>query len=137
PSRATRPSAACRAPPPSPTARIRAPAAGAARTRPSAASTWPDPARPRSRGGDAPLGSPRSWAEGPTPREGNEMTEINGTCAPGFEAVRDAFAANFDQGNELGASACVTLRGETVVDLWGGDRDQDGTPWERDTIVNV
>lgn len=70
-------------------------------------------------------------------RQGNEMTEISGTCAPGFEAVRDAFAANFDQGNELGASACVTLRGETVVDLWGGDRDQDGTPWERDTIVNV
>jgi CubicO group peptidase (beta-lactamase class C family) len=52
-------------------------------------------------------------------------------------AVKDAFAANFDQGNELGASASVTLHGETVVDIWAGDRDLDGTPWERDTIVNV
>ncbi|MCB0958651.1 MAG: beta-lactamase family protein [Acidimicrobiales bacterium] len=65
------------------------------------------------------------------------MVEIQGTCAPEFEAVRTAFAANFDKGEELGASACVTLHGETVVDLWGGDRDLEGNPWERDTIVNV
>jgi CubicO group peptidase (beta-lactamase class C family) len=65
------------------------------------------------------------------------MTEIHGSCKPEFEAVRAAFAANFDQGTELGASACVTLHGETVVDIWAGDRDLDGTPWERDTIVNV
>jgi CubicO group peptidase (beta-lactamase class C family) len=65
------------------------------------------------------------------------MVEIQGACAPEFEAVRTAFAANFDQGLELGASACVTVDGETVADLWAGDRDLDGTPWERDTIVNV
>ncbi|MEZ5183687.1 MAG: serine hydrolase domain-containing protein [Acidimicrobiales bacterium] len=65
------------------------------------------------------------------------MVEIQGTCAPEFEAVRTAFAANFEKGEELGASACVTLHGETVVDLWGGDRDLEGNPWERDTIVNV
>ena len=65
------------------------------------------------------------------------MTEIHGTCTPGFEAVHDAFAANFDQGLELGASACVTLHGETVVDIWAGDADEQGRPWERDTIVNV
>ena len=65
------------------------------------------------------------------------MTEIHGTCTPEFEAVRTAFAANFDQGSELGASACVTVHGETVVDIWAGDRDLDGNPWERDTIVNV
>ena len=65
------------------------------------------------------------------------MTEIHGTCTPEFEAVRTAFAANFDAGNELGASACVTHHGETVVDIWAGDRDLDGNPWERDTIVNV
>jgi CubicO group peptidase (beta-lactamase class C family) len=65
------------------------------------------------------------------------MTEIHGTCKPEFEAVRTAFAANFEQGNELGASACVTRHGETVVDIWAGDRDLDGSPWERDTIVNV
>ncbi len=65
------------------------------------------------------------------------MVDIHGACAPEFEAVQAAFAGNFDQGNELGASACVTVDGETVVDLWAGDRDLDGNPWERDTIVNV
>ncbi len=65
------------------------------------------------------------------------MTEVHGTCKPEFEAVRTAFLANFDQGVELGASACVTLHGETVVDIWAGDRDLEGNPWERDTIVNV
>lgn len=63
--------------------------------------------------------------------------EIQGTCAPEFEAVRAAFAGNFDQGLEIGASACVTVDGETVVDIWAGDADEDGRPWERDTIVNV
>lgn len=65
------------------------------------------------------------------------MVEIQGTCAPAFEAVRTQFAKHFDDGLELGASACVTVGGETVVDLWAGDRDLDGNPWERDTIVNV
>ena len=63
--------------------------------------------------------------------------EIQGTCEPGFEAVRDAFAANFDDGLELGAAAAVTVDGEFTVDIWGGDADGEGTPWQRDTIVNV
>ena len=63
--------------------------------------------------------------------------EIHGICKPGFEAVRDAFAANFDEGLEVGAAATVTVDGEFVVDIWGGDADTEGTPWQRDTIVNV
>lgn len=63
--------------------------------------------------------------------------EVHGTVQPGFEAVRDAFEANFSQGLEVGASAAVTLEGESVVDIWAGDSDPNGTPWERDTIVNV
>jgi CubicO group peptidase (beta-lactamase class C family) len=52
--------------------------------------------------------------------------------------VRDAFAANLDQGLDTGASVCVVVDGETVVDLWGGTIDQEGTtPWKEDTIVNV
>jgi CubicO group peptidase (beta-lactamase class C family) len=65
------------------------------------------------------------------------VTEIHGECDPRFEPVRTAFAANFDQGQELGASVAVTLEGEPVVDLWAGDADESGRPWERDTIVNV
>jgi CubicO group peptidase (beta-lactamase class C family) len=73
------------------------------------------------------------------------VTEIHGECDPRFEAVRTAFAANFDGGHEVGASVAVTLHGEPVVDLWAGDADNgdgdgaDGVvpPWQRDTIVNV
>ena len=63
--------------------------------------------------------------------------EIHGTCKPGFEAVRDAFEANFAEGLEIGAAAAVTVDGEFVVDIWAGDADTEGTPWQRDTIVNV
>ena len=65
------------------------------------------------------------------------MTEIHGHCDERFEAVRTTFAANFDEGVERGASVAVTLHGEPVVDLWAGDADGEGRPWERDTICNV
>lgn len=55
-----------------------------------------------------------------------------------FGKVREAFEANLAGGADVGASFCATLEGETVVDLWGGWADEDeGRPWERDTIVNV
>ena len=66
------------------------------------------------------------------------MAEIHGTCDERFGAARDAFAANFDKGFDVGACVAVYLDGEPVVDLWGGHRDADATePWERDTIINV
>jgi CubicO group peptidase (beta-lactamase class C family) len=64
-------------------------------------------------------------------------TDIHGTCDPHFAAVRDAFAGNFAQGLEAGASFCATLNGEPVIDIWAGVKDEAGSPWERDTIVNV
>ncbi len=63
--------------------------------------------------------------------------QINGTFKSGFEPVRAAFEANFAAGNELGASAAVTINGEPVVDIWAGDASIDGRPWVEDTIVNV
>lgn len=65
------------------------------------------------------------------------MTEIHGTCDDSFEPVKAAMTANFDTGQELGASVCVTLAGKPVVDLWAGDADEQGRPWQADTIVNV
>lgn len=68
------------------------------------------------------------------------MTEIHGTVADGFAGVRDAFAANWELQNEVGASVCATVDGETVVDLWGGTATFDGgeeRDWEENTIVNV
>ena len=43
--------------------------------------------------------------------------EIGGSVSPGWEKVRTAFADNFAQRDELGASCCVTYKGEVVVDL--------------------
>ena len=65
------------------------------------------------------------------------MVDVHGFCEPGFEAVRAAFIANFEERDELGASVCVTQEGRPVVDIWGGDADPEGTPWAEDTIVNV
>jgi CubicO group peptidase (beta-lactamase class C family) len=52
--------------------------------------------------------------------------------------VRAAFDANLASGEDVGASFCVTVDGETVVDLWGGFADERRTrPWRADTIVSV
>jgi CubicO group peptidase (beta-lactamase class C family) len=63
---------------------------------------------------------------------------IEGSVAPGFEHVRDAFVANFLRRGERGAACCIYQHGEKVVDLWGGFRDP-GTsaPWHPDTLVVV
>ena len=66
-----------------------------------------------------------------------ESSEIHGHCSERFREVRQAFQENFEQGLEVGASFCAVQDGECVVDLWAGDRDAHGTPWEEDTIVNV
>ncbi|MGH0035621.1 MAG: serine hydrolase domain-containing protein [Myxococcota bacterium] len=64
--------------------------------------------------------------------------QIQGTCDPRFERVREAFAENFRERDEVGASVSLFLDGECVVDLWGGFADQKRTrPWTRDTVANV
>jgi CubicO group peptidase (beta-lactamase class C family) len=66
------------------------------------------------------------------------MAQSAGFTKDRFAPVRAAFEANFENGGDTGASYCVTHNGETVVDLWGGSADADGTrPWQEDTIVNV
>ncbi|MFQ6395404.1 serine hydrolase domain-containing protein [Nocardia sp. KC 131] len=63
---------------------------------------------------------------------------IEGTVAPGYNAVREAFAANFAERGDVGAAVCVYLDGKPVVDLWGGLADPDvERPWERDTLQLV
>ncbi len=67
-----------------------------------------------------------------------EISAISGFVKPGFETVRDAFVENFERHNELGAACCVFHKGEKVVDLWGGIRNEaTGEPWEEDTMVLV
>ena len=63
---------------------------------------------------------------------------VRGDVAPGFDAVAEVFERNFTEDIEVGASFCAVVDGVTVVDLWGGYRNQDCTvPWESDTLVNV
>ena len=38
------------------------------------------------------------------------------------------------RGGRGGAALCVYHRGEKVVDIWGGTRDDDGHPWQADTM---
>ena len=67
-----------------------------------------------------------------------QQATVEGFVAPGFEAVHEAFAANFSERGESGGGCCVYLKGEKVVDLWGGLRNKvTGEPWERDTMVVV
>jgi CubicO group peptidase (beta-lactamase class C family) len=64
--------------------------------------------------------------------------DIHGQCDSRFARVREAFAENFAQGHEVGASLALMVGGKMAVDLWGGYADGARTrPWERDTIVNV
>jgi CubicO group peptidase (beta-lactamase class C family) len=63
---------------------------------------------------------------------------IEGHCQPRFQKVQEEFARNFRDRGEVGASVCVMVDGETVVDLWGGVADRHSqTPWERDTLCLV
>ena len=34
-----------------------------------------------------------------------------------------------------GAAVCVYHRGRKVVDIWGGTRDEEGSPWQEDTLA--
>lgn len=48
------------------------------------------------------------------------MSDVHGWCAPGWDGVRDAFAANFAEHGDIGAATAVHHDGKLVVDLWGG-----------------
>ncbi|WP_181778793.1 serine hydrolase domain-containing protein [Pseudonocardia pini] len=63
---------------------------------------------------------------------------VSGDSAADFHEVREVFERAVASGAELGASLTVDVDGETVVDLWGGYRDEARTvSWTEDTITNV
>ncbi|HPA37186.1 MAG TPA: serine hydrolase domain-containing protein [Phenylobacterium sp.] len=66
------------------------------------------------------------------------MVEVHGVCPDRFASVREAFTANFDAGQELGARFCLVERGEVVVDLWAGHADRARTrPFDAATLTPV
>ncbi|KAJ3338470.1 hypothetical protein HDU93_009486 [Gonapodya sp. JEL0774] len=63
---------------------------------------------------------------------------IGGFVAPGYEPVLSQFKRNFEIGRELGASYSAYVRGQLVVDLWGGWADSSKTkPWNKDSLTVV
>ncbi len=65
----------------------------------------------------------------------SQSPDIGGVCPPRLQAVRDAFAAHFAAGEELGARFTALVDGEVVVDLWGGWRDrQRQAPFDQTTL---
>ena len=66
------------------------------------------------------------------------MVDISGFAPARFAAVRDAFAANFDAGAELGARFTLVEAGEVVLDLWAGHADRARTrPFDDTTLTPV
>ena len=45
--------------------------------------------------------------------------QVKGVAEREFEAVKEAFARNFADHEEVGAACCVYRDGVPVVDLWG------------------
>ncbi len=63
---------------------------------------------------------------------------VNGEVAPGFEALRQAFASNFSARGDVGAALCAYVKGRKVVDIWGGLADRGGgVEWAADTLTLV
>ena len=64
--------------------------------------------------------------------------EVEGTVTPGYESVRDRFARNWEDFDEVGAAYALYVDGEKVVDIWSGtlDRDTD-EPYVADTLQLV
>lgn len=67
------------------------------------------------------------------------MTEpISGYVKPGFESVKDAFTANFEAGEELGAGFAAVQDGEILVNLVGGHADRKKEAlWSEGTLVPI
>lgn len=66
------------------------------------------------------------------------MVEAQGFALARYGAVKDAFAANFAAGEELGARFTLVEAGETVVDLWAGFADRKRqAAWNEETLAPV
>ena len=64
---------------------------------------------------------------------------VKGYSVEEFQPVLNEFVRNFDERNELGASLCINVDGETLVDVWGGRKSpaKDSEAWQSDTMSVV
>ncbi len=68
----------------------------------------------------------------------SDAIDIAGFVGRGLEPVREAFAANFAAGEELGARFSAYCDGELLVDIWAGFADREKTaPWRDETLACI
>lgn len=60
---------------------------------------------------------------------------MDGFVHPDFAPVAAELGRQLRAQRVGGAAACVYYAGECVIDIWGGDRNAAGEPWERDTMA--
>ena len=59
---------------------------------------------------------------------------LNGTIHPDFADVASLFRKILPKDGRGGSAVAVYHRGEKVVDLWAGTRNEQGDPWQEDTL---
>ena len=59
---------------------------------------------------------------------------LEGTIHPDYAEVASSLRRAIPRTGHGGAAVCVYYRGRCVVDLWGGTRDGEGSPWCEDTV---
>ncbi len=66
------------------------------------------------------------------------LPDVHGHVAPGFEHVRDVFADNWRQYDEIGAGFALRIGGERVIDIHAGWADRKKTTaWTDQTLIPV
>ncbi|KAF5983415.1 hypothetical protein FBULB1_3793 [Fusarium bulbicola] len=66
------------------------------------------------------------------------MAQVQGYCDARFSKLRDMMQESFASGQDIGASLCVNIDGEDVLEIWGGFADASTKKsWGKDTLVNV
>lgn len=67
-----------------------------------------------------------------------QAARVQGFCPDRFRKVRETFEQNLRSGDDIGASFCVFIDGQPVIDMWGGYFDGNfNRPWEKDTIITT
>ena len=63
---------------------------------------------------------------------------VHGKCDPKLAKVKEELERNLAERGEVGASVCLSVNGQTAVDLWGGMANPEtNDPWQEDTISIV
>ena len=60
---------------------------------------------------------------------------LDGAIHPDYADVASSLIGQIPKTGHGGSAVCVYHNGRCVVDIWGGRRDADGNPWQRDTTA--